>query len=199
MRKFAVLVVAIGIAVPAGAIVAQSAGAAGVTSVSCAKSSATAKIVPGIYKLQTGATAEKTHLSKQKITAKGSLSSCTGGVTAGTFTSTENQNSPTNCNILIDKKAPAAKPPTTGPFTITWAGGKGVTTIGAAKLGASVPFKIGNLSLTGTVTASTGAVAGLKGKSLKLNLAFKAVPATGCVSTNLVAASVTNVGAITIK
>ena len=179
--------------------VAQSAGAAAVVKVSCKTSTAKAKIVPGLYKLQTGPTAETAHRLKQKITAAGVVSGCTGGVTGGTFTSTENVLDPTNCNRLIDTKLPAAKPPTTGPFVIKWAGGKGTTTVGAAKLGTSKVKGIGNLNLTGKVTASTGAVAGLKGKTFSADLHFTAVPATGCISTNLVAATTKLLKPITIQ
>ena len=198
MRKFALLFVAVGLAVPAGALVAQSAGAAAVVKVSCKTSTAKAKIVPGLYKLQTGPTAETAHRLKQKITANGVVSGCTGGVTAGTFTSTENVLDPTNCNRLIDTKL-TSKPPTTGPFVITWAGGKGKTTIALAKLGSSKVKGIGNLNLTGKVTASTGAVAGLKGKTFNADLHFTAVPATGCISTNLVAATTKLLKPITIQ
>jgi hypothetical protein len=188
--------VAVGLTVPAGAIVAQSASAAAVAKVSCKTATAKAKITPGLYKLQPAAQA-KTHALKQKITASGALAGCTGGVTGGTITVTENQVAPVNCNLLLDKTF-VSKPPTTGPVVITWAGGKGKTTIGAAKLGGTTPFVATHLLLGGKVTASTGAVAALKGKTLKFVLTFAAVPKTGCVTTNLVAASVKNAGAVTI-
>jgi hypothetical protein len=50
----------------------------------------------------------------------------------------------------------------------------------------------------GKVTASTGAVASLVGKTLSLDVAFTAVPSSGCVSTDLVKATTTNYNPLTI-
>ncbi len=196
MRKFGWLLVVAGLAVPAGVIVAQSASAA-VTSVSCKTAKANAKVKPGLYKLQK--TTPEAHESIQTITATGSLSGCTGGVTGGTMTVTNNVRDPTNCNSVLDSKEPAASPTNIGPVVITWAASKGKTTIGAANLGATTPFTAGALKLSGKVTASTLSVAGLKGKTFTFVLTFKAVPSSGCLTTNLVAATVANKGAVTIK
>lgn len=197
MRKFGCLLVAVALTVPGAALVAQSADAA-VTKVSCKTGTTKSKIVPGLWKLQPPAQAGL-HKLKQKITATGTLGGCTGGVTGGSVSLVFTVGDPTNCNELVDSKAPAANPPTTGPVVITWAGGKGKTTIGKATLGGVTPFKLAELQVTGKVTASTGAVAGLKGKTFKSRVKFTAVPSTGCISTNLVAATTKAVTPATIS
>lgn len=81
MRKFGWLFAAVALAVPAGAIMAQSASAAGGTS--CAKASGTATFTPSLFKFQSAAAAE-THESTSTISSTGTTSSCSGGgVTSG--------------------------------------------------------------------------------------------------------------------
>jgi hypothetical protein len=200
MRKLAWLFVAVGLAVPAGVMVAQSASAAPLVTCAINKVTATATITPGIPKLQSAANAEKGEIKVNITTGTtGKLASCSGlGVTGGTFTSSFKVLDPTNCNSLIDTKEPAASPPTTGPIVITWSAGKGKTTIGTANLGNATPAAVGKLHIGGKVTASTGAVASLLGKTLSLDVKFTAVPNTGCVSTNLVKATTTNYNPLTI-
>jgi hypothetical protein len=200
MRKFAWLFVVVGLAVPAGVMVAQSASAAPI--VTCAKNkvTATSTISPGIPKLQSAANAEKGEIKVNITTGTtGKLASCSGlGVTGGTFTSSFKVLDPTNCNSLVDNSEPAASPATTGPLVITWSAGKGKTTIGVAKLSAATPPAVGKLHVGGKVTASTGAVASLVGKTLSIDVAFTAVPSSGCVSTDLVKATTTNYNPLTI-
>jgi hypothetical protein len=200
MRKFAWLLAVVGLAVPAGVMVAQTASAAPVVTCATNGVTATATISPGIPKLKPAAQAETGEIKVNITTGtSGKLAHCSGlGVTGGTFTSSFKVQDPTNCNSVVDNSEPAASPPTTGPVVITWSAGKGKTTIGVATLGAATPPSTGKLHVGGKVTASTGAVASLVGKTLSLDVSFKAVPSSGCVTTDLVKATTTNYKPLTI-
>src|SRR6202521_4503889 len=131
MRKFALLVMSVGLAVPMGVVVAQSASAASGTS--CTKGTSSATITPGILKLQTAPNAEKNEKG-QSIKSHGYVSSCTGGgVKRGTATYNPTSRERTSCNSTLDAKDPAAPPPTVGVLTVKW-NAKGTTTVGSAKL-----------------------------------------------------------------
>jgi hypothetical protein len=163
MRKVALLLVAAGLAVPAGVLVSQSASAAGGTT--CAKGSGTFTISPPLPKLGAKETNEITATSK----SKGTLSGCSGGgvTSAKSVTAAFKFADPTNCDSVIDLKEPAAVPPTVGPLVITWNTGK-TSTVASAKLTGAVPAKVGALHTGGKITS--GVFVGL---TVSANITFK--------------------------
>jgi hypothetical protein len=164
MRKVALLLVAAGLTVPAGMLMAQSASAAGGTT--CTKGAGSFTIKPPLHALQPAPKAE-TNESTATSTATGTVSGCSGAVKSGTTLSKFFFADPTNCNSIVDLKEPAASPPTVGPFTIKWNTGK-TTTVASAKLTSGAPGKsVSLLHVGGKITS--GLFAGL---TISTNVTF---------------------------
>jgi hypothetical protein len=171
MRKFVGLLCAAALVTPAAVIVTASPAAAAPV-VTCAKAAGSATFTPPLPKLSS------TKLVKAKLAATGTLKSCTGsgGVTAGTIKFTQSGTpEPGNCKTLAEVKS--TDKPTIGKLVITWAGGKGTSTV--AKFSIKQTKAVIDSVTTGKITAGL-----FVGKTVKGTTTYT-VPAGGCSTKDL--------------
>jgi hypothetical protein len=156
MRKVLGLIVAVGLLSPVVAFTAAPAGAAG--GVTCSKASGTFKFTPPLPVATT--------IKGGKLTAKGTVSGCTGGgVKSGktSFVSAPSK-TPAGCKTLL-KPDPKSKG-TLGTLTIKWNNGK--TSI-SKNLYIKQTKAIVDATTKGTVTSGTA----FKGKAINGTITFK--------------------------
>jgi hypothetical protein len=180
MRKVGGVLLAVAMLLPA-ALMTAPAGAAGGTT--CKSGTASGAFAPALPPLTSKAKV------KDVITATGALKTCTGSVKAASFKFVSTKSTGSNCSTLLTYTTTKSGL-ISGTLTITW----------NTKATSTVALTFNDVKGKATTNAPSGKVtAGLfKGSSFKTTFTYKAVPATGCVSTPLSKVSVT-IGAITIK
>src|SRR5262245_14818715 len=182
MRKFVGLLCAAALVTPAAVIVTASPAAAAPV-VSCAKAAGTATFTPPLPKITNPPSAAKK--VRAKLAATGTISSCTGsgGVSAGAIKFTQSGTpEPGNCSTLAEVK-PTDKP-TVGKLVITWAGGKGTSTV--AKFTIKQTAAVVDAITTGKITAGK-----FVGKTVKGTTTYK-LPQGACSTKDLAKVTYTN-------
>jgi hypothetical protein len=181
MRKFLGFVVAAGLLVPTAAIVTSPAGAAGGSSCSSGKGSAT--FTPALPDLSS-----KT-LVKDVLKSTGTVAGCSGTVKSGTLTGVAPASAKgSNCLSI----ATPTTTPTKITLTVKW--NTGATTTIAAQLKEIPKTPVTTQTVSGTVTAGL-----FKGSKLSGKFTYK-LPAGACSKGHpLAKLTYTNVGATVIK
>jgi len=180
MRKSFGAVLAVATLLSTALVGVAPAGAAGGTT--CKTNTGTATFTPPLPSLKSTATVNST------VTSSGKLSGCVGGgVTGGTYKVSYKDTTSHNCKQLLTYTTKT----TTASITTTWSNGK--TSVGTITL---IGIKTNPTKDNVTGVTKSGLFAGLH---LTTSYAFKAVPATGCVSTALAKVSVTGASPVVIK
>jgi hypothetical protein len=180
MRKIVGIFFIVVMASPIGAITAAPAGAA-TAGTTCKSYSGTGSFAPTLPKLGSSAKV------KSVLTATGSIGSCSGSVSGGTFKFVSAKSAGENCTTLGTAPAVAIK----GTQVITWSTGK--TSTISIKLSEVPLTPVTTRSMTGTVTAGLFQGLHLKGKVMY------AVLNGGCVSSGLSKISLQASGPIIIR
>ena len=180
MRRIVGIFFIVAMAAPMGAIAAAPAGAA-TAGTTCKSFSGTGSFAPTLPKLGTSAKV------KSVLTATGSIASCSGSVTDGSFKFVSSKSAGENCKSLATPPTAAIK----ATEVITWSSGK--TSTISIKL-AEVPLTpVTTQAMTGTVTSGL-----FQGLHLKGKVMYAALNG-GCTSTGLSKISLQASGPIVIR
>ncbi len=185
MRKVAGLIAAAALLVPAGMFVAGPANAAPAKVPTCKAAAGSATFNPALPKLG------NTSKVKGTLTAKGTLTKCTGGgvTKAATLFKSPKSKTGSNCQTLAQPDPKSAG--TIGVFTITWGPGKTST---VAKLAIKqVAGKPTQATTKGKITKGL-----FLGKSVNGKIEYK-LPAGACTAKPLSKVTYKNLGNFTIK
>jgi hypothetical protein len=174
MRKYFGLLCAAALTVPT-AVIATASPAAAAPVVTCTKAAGTATFTPPLPKLGS------TKKVKSKLTAKGTVSGCTGGLKGTTTFTQTGTPEPGNCQTLAEVK-PTDKP-TVGKFVIKWSNGKTST---VAKFTIKQTKAVTDATTTGKITAGA-----YVGKVVKGTVTYK-IPTGGCSTKDLAKVTYTN-------